>query len=116
MDKEAISRNNHRSGNNCAVSVFSAFAEELTLTGDEARKEAPAPRTEGGKCGAYLAGKRIIERLSSDKLDEFDRGFTNRYGNNECRALLASHRSLNKSCNDFVGETAKLVERLLFEM
>ena len=51
MNYEEQARKNHKSGFNCAQSVFVAFAQELGMSPVEAMQAAPKPRSEGGKCG-----------------------------------------------------------------
>ena len=62
-DYETIARNSHRSGMNCAASVYNAFENET---------KPPVPRSEGGKCGAVLAAEQVIREMggSQDKVDE----------------------------------------------
>ena len=115
MTHEETARLSHRCGHNCAQSVYSAFADALGVTPQEAERTAPLPRSEGGKCGAFLAGRALLERLKPSAVPEFEAAFEQSYGAMSCRALVASHRRLRKSCNDFVGETARLVERLISE-
>ena len=113
MDYEAAARKYHQSGNNCAMSVSAAYAEKLGITPEEAIKAAPAPRSEGGRCGAFLAGKKILSQLRPEAVPEFEKRFAEINGTTECRALLASRGARKKSCNDYVGDAARLVEELL---
>ncbi len=101
-NKENIARSYHRNGNNCSQSVAKAFAEYAVA--------APAPRSDGGKCGAYLAGKAILEKERPEMTEEFTRAFLEKNGYLECRKL----RGLFKNkCNDYVGDAAGLVEEML---
>ena len=43
---EETARQNHRNGNNCAISVYTAFSDMNENPGS-----IPAPRSDGGKCG-----------------------------------------------------------------
>ena len=63
MGYEEIARANHRNGNSCSASLFKAFANKLGISEDEAARIAPAPSSEGGKCGGLLAGKKLLEAL-----------------------------------------------------
>jgi hypothetical protein len=110
--EEEIARENHRNGYNCAMSVYAGFAEKLGLSEDEARQIAPKPRAEGGKCGAYLAGRKILEQLKPEAAEEFDKRFVEIYGHTECSKLIMMH-GLKKNCNNYVGDAARLVEELL---
>ena len=110
---EENARQIHKSGNNCAVSVYKAFADKLNISTNEAGIIAPKPRSEGGKCGAYLAGVHILNELKPEAVPEFEKQFVELYGHTECALLLASKKKLGKNCNDFVGETAKILDNLL---
>lgn len=113
LEHETAARANHRSGYNCAMSVTAAYAEELGLSPMEAMRSAPKPRSERGKCGAFLAGKKILEQLKPEAVPEYERRFIETNGQVECARLVASHGRLRKSCNDYVGNAAILVEELL---
>ncbi len=113
MGYEENARNNHRSGFNCAMSVYVAYADELGLTTEQARATAPMPRSEGGKCGAFLAGRKILEQLKPDAVEGYEKSFIEMNGQTECSRLVAAHGVLRKSCNDYVGDAARLVEEAL---
>ena len=113
MNHEEQARKNHRSGFNCAQSVFVAFAEELGVSPVEAMQMAPKPRDEGGKCGAYLAGQALLRRLKPEAAEAFEKAFVEANGVVECRRLVAAHGRLRKSCNDYVGDAARLLDGVL---
>ena len=113
MNYEEAARKNHKSGYNCATSVYLAYAEKLGMTPEEARSEAPKPRSEGGKCGAFLAGKKILEQLKPEAVDKYEQRYIELNGQTECSRLVAAHDALGKSCNDYVGDAARLVEEML---
>ena len=98
MDREQAARQNHRGSYNCAQSVYAAYADLLGLAPGDALRQAPRPRSEGGKCGAFLAGRAILQRLKPEAIP-----------------LVMAHGRLNKSCNDYVGDAARLVTRALEE-
>ncbi len=106
--REPDARANHRSGYNCAQSVTAAFAEELGVSRDSAASSAPRPRSEGGKCGAYLAGCQLLSRLKPDAVEAFKARFLEENGAVDCVRL----RLAGKPCNDLVGCAARLVEEL----
>lgn len=99
-DYETIARNSHRSGMNCAASVYNAFAND-----NKNATKPPVPRSEGGKCGAVLAAEQIISEMggSQDKVDEFDKIFAERFGSLKCAELRGL---LNNKCNDYVEAAA----------
>lgn len=99
-DYETIARNSHRSGMNCAASVYNAFAND-----NKNATKPPVPRSEGGKCGAVLAAEQIICEMggSQDKVDEFEKKFSERFGSLKCAELRGL---LNNKCNDYVGVAA----------
>ena len=108
MIHESNARSNHKSGNNCAQSVAIAFADELGLSPAQAAQAAPRPRSEGGMCGAYLAGKALLARLRPEAAEEFERRFLEENGAVACGKL----RKSGTPCNDLVGCAARLVEEL----
>lgn len=113
MNHEQRARENHRGGYNCAQSVFVAFAEQLGMTPEEARRIAPKPRSEGGKCGAYLAGRAVLERLKPEAVEEFERAFIQSNGRAECIRMIAASGKVRKNCNDYVGDAARLAAEAL---
>ena len=108
MDYEQIARDNHRGGRNCAQSVTAAFAQRVGLSPADALQAAPRPRSEGGKCGAYLAGRALLEQMNPEAAAEFERRFLAENGALECGKL----RRTGVSCNDLVGCAARLTEEL----
>ena len=108
-----IARGNHRNGSNCSASLFKAFADKLGMSEDEAARIAPAPRSEGGKCGGFLAGKKMLEMIKPEAVEEFEKRFLEQNGGNECAGLILKRRLQGKNCNDLVGETASIIESLL---
>ena len=101
MDREQTARNNHRSGYNCASSVYSVFSDKVSGT-------APIPRSEGGKCGAVLAGEKVFRQLGMS-IDSFDEKFVSLFGSLKCAEL----RGGKHPCNDLVGGAARLAEEEL---
>ncbi len=99
-DYETMARNSHKSGMNCAVSVYNAFVND-----NKNATKPPAPRAEGGKCGAVLAAEQIIREMggSQDKVDDFDKEFIERFGSLKCAELRGM---LKNKCNDYVGAVA----------
>ena len=98
MDYETMARNNHRSGMNCAMAVYTTFG------GD--RDGAPKPRGEGGKCGAVLAAEQIIREKGLGDEKEVEEGFLSRYGSIKCSELRGAATG---KCNDYVGTAARMV-------
>ena len=113
MGYEEIARANHRNGNVCSVSLFKAFADKLGMSEDEAARLAPAPRSEGGKCGGFLAGRKVLEMVKPEAVEEFEKRFLEQNGDNLCASLILKRRLQGKNCNDLVGETASIIESLL---
>ena len=113
MGYEEIARANHRSGNSCSVSLFKAFADKMGMSEAEAARFAPPPRSEGGKCGGFLAGRKMLEKLKPEAVEEFEKSFLEQNGDNMCASLIMKRRMQGKNCNDLVGETANIIESLL---
>ena len=84
-----------QSGNNCAVSVYSAFSDLISGT-------ASAPRSDGGKCGAFLAGIKVLEEQGKD-IKSFEDEFLKQFGSIKCVEL----RKGKYPCNDLVGVAAR---------
>lgn len=92
-------------GNNCSTSLHSAFAKDTNIT-----NEYPSPRSIEGKCGALLTALKILEETGhSDKIDEFEKEFIKKFGSSKCIELM----SKEKRCNDYVGESAKMIDEIL---
>jgi hypothetical protein len=113
MGYEEIARANHRSGNNCSVSLFKAFADKMGMSEAEAARIAPPPRSEGGKCGGFLAGRKLLEMLKPEVVEEFEKCFLEQNGDNKCASLILKRRLQGKNCNDLVGETASIIESMI---
>ena len=96
MGYEEKARVNHRNGNNCSVSLFKAFADKLGIKEDEAAKIAPAARSEGGKCGGFLAGKKLLEMLKPEAAEEFEKHFLEQNGDDKCAVLIMKRRLQGK--------------------
>ena len=103
MSHEQAARKKHRAGNSCAAAVYTVFSDVNPNMG-----KTPAPRSEGGKCGAVLAAEKILRDLGLDLTQEFDARFTEEFRSLKCDELLRSGRS----CNDFVGAAASIVDSL----
>ena len=109
MTHETNARISHRSGYNCAQAVMVAYASELDLSPIAAMKLAPAPRSAGGKCGAYLAGLALLNELKPEAMREYEQAFLRENGSTECKRLRIS----GIPCNDLVGCAARLLEDLI---
>ena len=102
-EKEA--RELNKRGNNCSVSVNTAFLKDTNISNDY-----PAPRSIEGKCGALLTGLKILEETGhSDKKEEFEKEFIKRFGYSKCIELMTHERR----CNDYVGEVANMLDEIL---
>ena len=101
MNREDTARNKHRSGNNCAVAVFSTFYDKISGV-------APVPRSEGGKCGALLAGEKVLSQLGYST-SAFDEKFLEQFGSLKCSEL----RRGKYPCNDLVGAAARMADEMI---
>ena len=104
MKHEETARGNHRGGNNCAVSVYTAFSDINSNPG-----AIPAPRGDGGKCGAYLAGIKLLNDMGKGDTEKFEKEFSGRFGSIKCGEL----RKSKVPCNDLVGGAADIVDKML---
>ena len=101
MNREETARNKHKSGNNCAVSVYSTFYDKVSGM-------APMPRSEGGKCGAVLSAEKVLSQLGHST-EGFDHKFLEMFGSVKCAEL----RKGKYPCNDLVGAAARLVGEMV---
>ena len=107
MNHEEKARLNHKKGNNCSVSLHNAFSEDLELSTDF-----PMPRSIEGKCGALLVSLKILKELNyEEKIEEFEKEFINKFGYTKCMELITHGRK----CNDYVGECAKMIDKIISE-
>ena len=104
MNHETDARKSHRSGRSCAVSVYDAFRDV-----NPSASSAPAPRSEGGKCGAVLAAEKILRETGTGKVEEFERRFRELYGSVKCADLLRARYG----CNEMVGAASRIADELL---
>ena len=84
MGYETKARENHRNGNNCSASLFRTFADQLGMSEDEAARMAPPPRSDGGKCGGFLSGRKLLEMIKPEAVEEFEQRFLEQNGDNKC--------------------------------
>ena len=103
MSHEQPARAAHRSGFNCSSSLYRAFSDVNPNTG-----KAPAPRSEGGKCGALLAGQKLLREMGADD-SGFEQAFLQAFGATKCGEL----RRRGIPCNDLVGGTARMLDERL---
>ena len=101
MNREETARNKHKSGNNCSVSVYSTFFDKISGT-------APAPRSEGGKCGALLAGEKVLSQLGYST-EDLDQKFVEMFGSLKCAEL----RRGKYPCNDLVGAATRMTDEMI---
>ena len=108
IDYETIARSNHRSGMNCAASVYDA----LSMTNPN-KTTAPRPRENGGMCGAVLAAEQTIREMGGTEQDiaEFERRFIEKYKHLKCGELRGF---LSGKCNDYVGAAASIAASMGF--
>ena len=106
-EHEEKARNNHKKGNNCSVSLYKAFIEDITIG-----KDYPMPRSIDGKCGALLVSLRILQETNNeDKIEAFEKEFIKKFGYTKCLELVTHGRR----CNDYVGECAKMLDEIIYE-
>ena len=102
---EEKARKLHKEGNNCSTSLHNAFIEDTKISSDF-----PAPRSIEGKCGALLTAIKILKETGhEEKIEEFEKEFIKRFGYSKCVELMTHERR----CNDYVGESAKLLDKII---
>ena len=103
---EDKARNLKSEGNNCSEALYGAF-DDLNLSNNY-----PMPRSIDGKCGALLMAIFILKETGhSDKIEEFEKEFVKKYGYSKCIDLMTHERR----CSDYVGESAKMIDKILDE-
>ena len=105
----------HQSGHSCKDSVLRASAPLAGLSEREAADLAyPTDKRDTGKCGAVLAGLKIIEKKYGADAERirsaFEDAFRNRNGALLCRELRGRN---GHSCTDYVSDAAELLEQML---
>ncbi len=104
---EEKARELKNSGKNCSDSLYTSFASDTTLSG-----EYPQPRSIDGKCGALITALRILDETGhSDKKEEFEKKFIEKFGYATCKELMSHERR----CTDYVGECARMLDEILAE-
>ena len=103
IDYETIARTNHRSGMNCASSVYDALSMN-----NPNKTTPPRPRENGGMCGAVLAAEQTIREMggSDEDIAEFERMFMEQHKYLKCGELRGF---LSGKCNDYVGTAASII-------
>lgn len=98
----------------CSQSIMCAFADDVRISHDEAKKIA-APYSGGRaiKCGALYAGELVLKaKFGEDTklVEELDKQFQEEVGAMNCREI----RSQNlRPCVGCVEESAKILEKML---
>lgn len=103
MNHEPAARRAHAMGSRCSNAVYGAFDDINPAPGP-----VPAPRSEGGKCGAVLAAEKLLRQMGLGEAD-FDRRFAETFGSLKCGEL----RKRGIPCNDLVGGAARLLDGML---
>ena len=125
------------SGLNCGQCVFGAFADRFDYAEEEFYRIAAGfggGMFRGDTCGAVTGGIMALGLAfgdDSDKLHEkvhqFQKEFSNRFGTTICRELLGFDYSIpgereksiaagvKEKCAEYVPEAAEMVEKLLDE-
>ena len=94
-----------KQGNNCSVSLHLAFLQDTNIS-----NEYPNPRSIEGKCGALLTALKILKETgNSEKQEEFEKNFKEKFGYTKCFDLMTHE----KRCTDYVGESAKMIDEIL---
>lgn len=97
----------------CSQSVMCAFADDVGLSQDEAKKiGAPYSGGRGIKCGAVCAGEIILAKKFGDnteKIAELDNKFLERVGAINCKDI---RRQNLRPCIGCVEESAQILEEI----
>ncbi|RKM55219.1 hypothetical protein D6853_10850 [Butyrivibrio sp. X503] len=60
-----------------------------------------------------MAGRKILEKINPEAVEEFEKTFLEQNGDNVCASLIMKRRLQGKNCNDLVGETANIIEAMI---
>lgn len=98
----------------CSQSVLCAFADDIGMTQDEAKKiAAPYSHGKGIKCGTVCAAEIILSKKfgdNSEKISEFENKFLDKVGAINCREI----RSKNlRPCIGCVEDSATILEQMI---
>lgn len=108
----------HRSGYSCKSAVLRAAAKSVGMT--EKAAEGLGTSTPGedfGKCGAVIAGLRILEANYGGKDADavkaaFEAVFREKNGSTLCRELRGKN---GRSCTDYVSDTGRILDEMITE-
>ena len=112
---------NHKNFYSCSAAVLCAFADEIGISQDEAKKTAmPFAGGRMGKCGAVLAAEYVLKKKfpesADEKAGEFDKEFTDMNKSLMCRELKGSLTGTPlRSCRGCVTDAAVILERMCSE-
>ena len=103
-NRETRAADIHKRGTSCSYAVYTSFSY-INVNGTGA----PAPRSEGGICGAVLAAKKVLKELGTDQTEEFEERFLREFPSLKCSDLLRS----GHDCREFVVRAAGIAEELI---
>ena len=112
---------NHKNFYSCSAAVLCAFADEIGISQDEAKKNAMSfAGGRMGKCGAVLAAEYVLKKkfheYADEKAGEFDKEFTDMNKSLMCRELKGSLTGTPlRSCRGCVTDAAEILERMCSE-
>lgn len=113
IQKTAVSL--HRSGFSCKRSVLRAAGKSIGLTEREAEGLGnPTPKEDIGKCGAVIAGLRILEKKYGEQDADtrkaaFEAAFREKNRSLLCRELRGKN---GRSCTDYVSDAAEILDEM----
>ena len=112
---------NHKNFYSCSAAVLCAFADEIGLSQEEAKKIAmPFAGGRMGKCGAVLAAEYVLKNkypeCAEEKAEQFDKEFTDMNKSLMCRELkgILTGTPL-RSCRGCVTDSAEILEKMCSE-
>ncbi len=120
MSREKQARSYHAKGYSCSQAVYSAYADLLGIKESEA-KRISSPWAGGAKvrCGGVYSALQIIDKIFQDDekektrvLEEFKNRYIKENGSLDCRELMRFRAKNGKSCRDYVGSAAAILEEL----
>jgi hypothetical protein len=91
---------------NCGQSILSAFKGKFPLPDQTIKEfeEYGGGKAPGGYCGAYYAGRVLLEKHCPEKMVDFEKTFHTLAGSAKCKEIRASRKLSCLGCIEKAGE------------
>lgn len=94
---------------NCAEATFDVLKEKFNLDDSiDIFKNCGGGRAPNGLCGAVYAGKRALEKIEKEKIEEFEKYLKETAGSLNCKEI----RALKKlNCLECIEKTINYIDK-----